>query len=122
MGQHPQGIPMTVRLAQTMYKTKGLPMSPLNSAPPLKDTVSVPSRGYTVVRFRADNPGFWLMHCHFEWHMAVGMGLVLQVGDPAQMVKPPPNFPKCGNYLPDIDASVLEAVATTISPEDSNDV
>jgi FtsP/CotA-like multicopper oxidase with cupredoxin domain len=57
MGQHPLKIPMTVRLAQNMFKTKRLPVMPLNSYPPLKDTVSVPSRGYTVVRFRANNPG-----------------------------------------------------------------
>jgi hypothetical protein len=64
--------------------------------------------------------GFWLMHCHFEWHMAVGMGLVLQVGETSQMLKPPPNFPKCGNYLPDIDSSVLDQVVN--SNEESNDI
>lgn len=31
---------------------------------PLKDTISIPSKGYTILRFRADNPGFWLFHCH----------------------------------------------------------
>lgn len=32
---------------------------------PAKDTISIPSKGYTIFRFRADNPGFWLLHCHF---------------------------------------------------------
>ena len=40
--------------------------------PPYKDTVSLPFPGYVRLRFRANNPGFWLMHCHFEWHLSTG--------------------------------------------------
>ena len=47
--------------------------------PPQKDTVSVPDSGFVVMRFRADNPGFWLMHCHIDLHNHGGMALVLQV-------------------------------------------
>lgn len=32
--------------------------------PPLKDTVIVPANGYVIIRFTADNPGYWLLHCH----------------------------------------------------------
>ncbi|UNI15436.1 hypothetical protein JDV02_001970 [Purpureocillium takamizusanense] len=46
-----------------------------------KDTVYVPSMGYVVLRFALDNNGLWLLHCHVLWHQAVGMGIVLQVGD-----------------------------------------
>lgn len=42
-----------------------------------------------------------------DWHMAVGMGLVVQVGEQDDMVKPPAGFPKCNHYTPDIDSSVL---------------
>ena len=67
--------------------------------PPLKDTVTVPDAGFTVLRFHADNPGFWLFHCHMAWHNHLGMGFVLQVGDPDKdMPKPPKGFPKCGHY------------------------
>lgn len=67
--------------------------------PPLKDTVSVPDAGFTVVRFVADNPGFWLLHCHMSWHNHLGMGLVVQVGDyDKDIPKAPEGFPKCGNY------------------------
>lgn len=69
---------------------------------PIKDTISIPSKGFTRFRFKADNPGFWLLHCHFEWHLAIGMGLVMQVGEPHEMRQPPSNFPKCGNFLPNI--------------------
>lgn len=41
---------------------KGLLKRNLNS-PPLKDTVTIPSGGYTIFRFYANNPGFWFMHC-----------------------------------------------------------
>ena len=121
MGQHPDKIPMTVALAKQMSKNKSLNVSP-NARKPVKDTISIPSKGYTVFRFKADNPGWWLLHCHYckhwnsflrskwiknvvfsAWHMAVGMGLVLQVGEQHEMVKPPADFPKCGNYQPSIE-------------------
>ena len=47
--------------------------------PPIKDTVVVPDGGFTVIRFLADNPGYWLMHCHMSWHNHLGMGFVIKV-------------------------------------------
>ncbi|CAG7726388.1 unnamed protein product [Allacma fusca] len=67
---------------------------------PIKDTVTVPDGGYTILRFRADNPGYWFFHCHITFHVEVGMGLIIQVGEPEQMLKSPEHFPKCGNYIP----------------------
>jgi FtsP/CotA-like multicopper oxidase with cupredoxin domain len=64
MGQHPEGIPMTVALARDMAK-KGRLVRTKNPTLPLKDTISIPSRGYTIFRFKADNPGWWMLHCHF---------------------------------------------------------
>ncbi|XP_046753261.1 laccase-1-like [Diprion similis] len=69
-----------------------------NTMPPLKDTISVPSGGMAIVQFKADNPGSWLMHCHFEWHMAVGMTMVFRVE--GTIPSAPPGFPKCGNFDP----------------------
>lgn len=55
---------------------------PYNLVNPLKkDTVYVPSMGYVVLRFRADNPGLWLFHCHVLWHQSVGMGMAFEVHD-----------------------------------------
>nr|XP_022900258.1 laccase [Onthophagus taurus] len=70
--------------------------------PPFKDTVAIPNNGYVVLRFRADNPGFWLFHCHFLFHIAIGMNLVLQVGTNADLPPVPPGFPRCGDHLPEI--------------------
>lgn len=38
-----------------------------------RDTLNVPSFGHSVIRWRANNPGIWALHCHMEWHMSTGM-------------------------------------------------
>ncbi|CAK7217218.1 hypothetical protein SCUCBS95973_003071 [Sporothrix curviconia] len=54
---------------------------PMNTANPVKrDTVYVPPYGYVILRFRADNPGLWVLHCHILWHQASGMNMAFQVG------------------------------------------
>jgi FtsP/CotA-like multicopper oxidase with cupredoxin domain len=45
-----------------------------------KDTVSVPRRGYVVIRLRADNEGIWMLHCHVLFHQASGMAMGIHVG------------------------------------------
>ena len=47
--------------------------------PPQKDTIAVPDAGFAILRFKADNPGFWLVHCHYAWHIQIGMAFILQV-------------------------------------------
>ena len=34
-----------------------------------RDTVTMPAFSHLVIRFMADNPGIWAMHCHVAWHM-----------------------------------------------------
>ncbi|KAL8969012.1 MAG: hypothetical protein Q9197_004570 [Variospora fuerteventurae] len=41
--------------------------------PMRRDTVMARPNGNIVLRFRADNPGIWLFHCHIEWHVASGL-------------------------------------------------
>ena len=68
--------------------------------PPLKDNVAVPDAGFTILRFLADNVGYWLFHCHMNWHNHLGMGLVVKVGNVEETIQPPPKgFPKCGNFV-----------------------
>ncbi|KAF1835885.1 hypothetical protein BDW02DRAFT_267828 [Decorospora gaudefroyi] len=43
------------------------------STPMRRDTILVRPNGHTVLRFRSDNPGVWLFHCHIEWHVASGL-------------------------------------------------
>ncbi|RUS74771.1 hypothetical protein EGW08_017469, partial [Elysia chlorotica] len=47
--------------------------------------------------------GMWLLHCHIEYHVDIGMGILIQVGDKSEFPKPPKNFPKCGSWN-DVDA------------------
>lgn len=73
------------------------------SGAPIKDTVTVPDGGYTVIRFVASNPGFWLFHCHIEFHVEVGMALVFKIGDYNQMPHVPDHFPTCSNFIPKLE-------------------
>lgn len=43
--------------------------------PPRRDVVNLIAQGWTVVAFKTDNPGAWLMHCHIAWHVSGGLSL-----------------------------------------------
>ncbi|KAI0816756.1 putative extracellular dihydrogeodin oxidase/laccase [Xylaria sp. FL0064] len=43
--------------------------------PPRRDVVQLPGQGYTVIAFKTDNPGVWLMHCHIAWHTSEGLAV-----------------------------------------------
>ncbi|KAK6935827.1 Multicopper oxidase, type 1 [Dillenia turbinata] len=64
-----------------------------------RNTVSVPSGGWVAVRFLADNPGVWFMHCHIDVHLSWGLRMAWVVMDgklPNQKLPPPPSDrPKC---------------------------
>ncbi|XP_059173405.1 uncharacterized protein LOC131953968 isoform X2 [Physella acuta] len=70
------------------------------SRAPRKDTLAVPEQAVTIIRFRADNPGFWFFHCHIEFHAELGMALILQEGNANQMPPPPEGFPTCHSWRP----------------------
>ena len=42
-------------------------------SPVRRDTVQVKAGGYLVLRFKANNPGINLFHCHIEWHVEAGL-------------------------------------------------
>ncbi|KAI9195993.1 hypothetical protein LWI28_020083 [Acer negundo] len=64
-----------------------------------RNTVGVPSGGWVAIRFLADNPGVWFMHCHLEVHTSWGLKMAWIVLDgnlPNQKLQPPPSdLPKC---------------------------
>ncbi|KAL5221286.1 hypothetical protein ABZP36_025999 [Zizania latifolia] len=64
-----------------------------------RNTVGVPAGGWVAIRFLADNPGVWFMHCHLEVHTTWGLRmawLVLDGSLPNQKLLPPPSdLPKC---------------------------
>lgn len=42
--------------------------------------------------------GYWLFHCHIEFHAEIGMALIFKVGEHEEMSPIPRNFPRCGNW------------------------
>ncbi|KAJ4945376.1 hypothetical protein NE237_000070 [Protea cynaroides] len=64
-----------------------------------RNTVGVPSGGWVAIRFLANNPGVWFMHCHLEVHTSWGLKMAWIVMDgklPNQKLPPPPlDLPKC---------------------------
>lgn len=67
--------------------------------PPSRNIVGVPPNGWVAIRFIADNPGVWYLHCHLEIHLTWGLSmafLTLNGNGPNQTLPPPPpDYPKC---------------------------
>ncbi|XP_059068974.1 laccase-12-like [Cryptomeria japonica] len=67
--------------------------------PPQRNTVGVPVTGWSAIRFKADNPGVWFMHCHFDDHVTWGLNMVFVVkngpGYLASLEPPPNDLPRC---------------------------
>ncbi|GME55867.1 Multicopper oxidase type 1 [Neofusicoccum parvum] len=45
--------------------------------PVKRDTTVLFAGGSLVLRFKADNPGVWMFHCHIEWHLDAGMAATI---------------------------------------------
>ncbi|KAK2978609.1 hypothetical protein RJ640_006728 [Escallonia rubra] len=67
--------------------------------PPEMNTVGVPTSGWAAIRFKADNPGVWFMHCHLEKHASWGMETVVIVRngktEATGLRRPPPYLNPC---------------------------
>ncbi|KAL3621255.1 Laccase-11 [Castilleja foliolosa] len=67
--------------------------------PPERNTVGVPTGGWAAIRFRADNPGVWFMHCHLELHTGWGLktAFVVENGEDEEhsVLPPPKDLPAC---------------------------
>jgi iron transport multicopper oxidase len=60
--------------------------SNVSNTPIRRDTIMVQNHGHAVLRFRADNPGVWMLHCHVEWHVEGGLM--------ATIIEAPETFPQ----------------------------
>ena len=40
-----------------------------------KDVIQVPNQGYVILRTHLNNPGTFIVHCHIDFHLSLGMGL-----------------------------------------------
>ncbi|XP_033760479.1 L-ascorbate oxidase-like [Pecten maximus] len=82
--------------ANTTWKGGNIPGIVLNNTAQ-KDTIIVPTDGYVVIRFKADNPGAWFFHCHIDLHNTNGMGMVI-IESPKMYPAIPKKFPVCGAF------------------------
>lgn len=55
--------------------------APFPQYPMARDTIFLRPQSNFVIRFKANNPGVWIFHCHIEWHLLQGLAIVL-VEDP----------------------------------------
>ena len=53
-----------------------------------KDMLALWRRSWAVIRFKADNPGAWLFHCHMEQHIPTGQMMVFNVAPDSQPAIP----------------------------------
>ncbi|KAF8403042.1 hypothetical protein HHK36_011137 [Tetracentron sinense] len=67
--------------------------------PQERNTIAVPVGGWAVIRFRANNPGVWLFHCHLDVHLPWGLSTAFVVENgptPSSTLPPPPlDLPRC---------------------------
>ncbi|KAJ7964263.1 Laccase [Quillaja saponaria] len=67
--------------------------------PPQRNTIGTPPGGWVAIRFVADNPGVWLMHCHLDAHLSLGLAMAFLVengvGELQSVIPPPPDLPRC---------------------------
>ncbi|RMZ75423.1 hypothetical protein DV738_g5496, partial [Chaetothyriales sp. CBS 135597] len=56
----------------------------LIQVPMRRDVLLVRPQGHIVMRFRSDNPGVWLFHCHIEWHVDSGL-VATFISSPAEL-------------------------------------
>lgn len=67
--------------------------------PPERNTIGVPQGGWVALRFQANNPGVWFMHCHLELHTSLGLDLAFVVDNGSTLeesvLPPPSDLPPC---------------------------
>lgn len=88
---------------------KGQYYKNVSSTPLRRDTIMVQNHGNAVLRFRADNPGVWLFHCHIEWHVMSGLM--------ATIIEAPETFPQSEMPPP---SDHLQACAAYPEPSSGN--
>ncbi|XP_032672515.1 laccase-2-like isoform X2 [Odontomachus brunneus] len=98
VGARQFGRSMSLQDIKNLDERKQLFSRNLDCAP-AKDTIVVPKFGAVALRFKADNPGYWMLRDEHAADWTRGLDVILQVGDPSDMVVAPQDFPKCGSFV-----------------------
>ena len=72
----------------------------VSSYPVRRDTVMLNKNSSSVWRFKADNPGVWLFHCHIEYHITSGlMATIVEAPDHlGNLTIPKDHIAACQHY------------------------
>jgi len=85
-----------------VIRSAGSTMDNYENNPVIRDVVSIGDLTDNVtIRFQADNPGPWFLHCHIDWHLSAGFAAVFaeDVPDVKTTNKPPPSwYSLCRDY------------------------
>ncbi|MED6114677.1 hypothetical protein PIB30_082769 [Stylosanthes scabra] len=80
--------------------------------PQIRNTIAVSAGGWAVIRFTANNPGVWFVHCHVGDHLEWGLSMTFEVENgptPSTSLPPPPiDMPKC-----DVSANMYKCMLET---------
>ncbi|CAK1545224.1 unnamed protein product [Leptosia nina] len=94
--QSPAGLPLSREEFEKLDKD-GLIVRNLQN-PPIKDTISVPNKGFTIVRFNPGHGGNWMLECR-SCSLTLPAAIVISV--PISLPKAVVNsLPSCGSYKP----------------------
>ncbi|KAF8998386.1 laccase [Cyathus striatus] len=75
--------------------------------PVRRDVVSTGTTGDNVtIRFRTDNAGPWILHCHIDWHLELGLAIAFAEDVPTIASSNPPT--SWDNLCPTFDAQPPE--------------
>ena len=102
--------------------------STLRQIPMRRDTLLVYPDSHFVVRFKNNNPGVWLWHCHIEWHVDSGL-IASMVSAPLELQKqstiPADHYAACAAAQPAIPTAgnaaantedLLDVTGANVSP------
>lgn len=77
--------------------------------PVVRDVVSTGDVGSnTTIRFRTDNAGPWILHCHIDWHFDLGLAVVLaeDIADISLLNPTPTEWDNLCPAFNNLDASI----------------
>ncbi|KDR65780.1 hypothetical protein GALMADRAFT_148428 [Galerina marginata CBS 339.88] len=96
--------------------------SPEAQANPILDPDPYPEKGSNVtIRFRTDNPGPWIFHCHIDWHLEIGMAIVFVEDrkDIPDVVRPPEQWQYLCPIFDNLPANMTSISTVSIGPTSS---
>jgi FtsP/CotA-like multicopper oxidase with cupredoxin domain len=70
-----------------------------------RDVATTEGFGWLALRFVADNPGLWALHCHMAWHSEAGllMQFLSRVDEVAKWTIPEPNLQLCDAEVQELE-------------------